>query len=120
MGNEASQQSLSYGEKLENDVIVNWERLKCDNPFPGRDGHCSCAVKNDLYVFGGVLQSDDSECVESNELLIFNTGKGISIFCDLICCQHRKQLQWELVKIFSNRNRRKYFFSNLQTAVVFF
>ena len=94
MGNETSQQSMSYGEKLENDVIVNWERLKCDNPFPGRDGHCSCAVKNDLYVFGGVLQSDGSECVESNELLIFNTGKHFFVtWFAMSIRQYRKHLQ---------------------------
>jgi len=81
MGNETSLQSMSYGEKLDNDVVVNWKKIQCNNPFPGRDGHCSCAVKNDLYVFGGVLQTDDSECVESNELLIFNTGKRVYLRC---------------------------------------
>jgi len=77
MGNEGSQQ-VKCGDKLENDIVVKWEKL-ADNsdPFPGRDGHCACSVGGNLFVFGGIVPQRDhaSENIESNELLVFDLGE---------------------------------------------
>ncbi len=74
MGNDSSQ-PLKYGERLDNDITVNWKKIQSENPFPPREAHCSCAVGNKLYVFGGVVQTADDDAVESNELLIYDVGE---------------------------------------------
>lgn len=72
MGNENSQ-NVVYGDKLQNDIELVWKKVKSCQ-FPNREGQCSCAHGNDLYIFGGVIQSSSQEPVESNDLLVYNTG----------------------------------------------
>nr|XP_006820713.1 PREDICTED: kelch domain-containing protein 1-like [Saccoglossus kowalevskii] len=73
MGNEASSQNITYGQRLNNDVSVEWTKIDCDNPFPSRYGHTACGVGDCLYVFGGVVCcGDDDDIVESSDLLKFN------------------------------------------------
>ncbi|XP_077989596.1 kelch domain-containing protein 1-like [Glandiceps talaboti] len=73
MGNETSAQNIKYGQQLNNTVSVEWSKIDCVNPFPARDGHTACGVNNKLYVFGGVVSSGNSEIVESNDLLVFDS-----------------------------------------------
>ena len=78
MGNEGSA-PLKYGEKLENDVKVTWKKSQAKNSPAGRDGHCAVTVTNKAYIFGGVVQTADGQAVESNDMLIFDLGKGITV-----------------------------------------
>ena len=75
MGNEVSQQ-VKYGEKLENNVEIKWEKMgDVTNNFPGRDGHCSCAINGKLYVLGGITPKS-ADSMESNDLLVFDFGEN--------------------------------------------
>lgn len=79
MGNDVSQQSQSGnvskgGPRLENDVKIKWQRCSIDSAYAPRDGHSAAAVNSNLFVFGGVIQTPDGDCTESNELLVCNTG----------------------------------------------
>ncbi|KAL5004200.1 hypothetical protein ScPMuIL_017656 [Solemya velum] len=74
MGNENSQ-NVVYGDRLQNNVELSWKKMKpC--PYPNREGQCACSHGNDLYIFGGVIQSNSEEPVESNDLLVYNTEKN--------------------------------------------
>ena len=73
MGNDSSQ-PLKYGQRLDNDITVNWKKVTRENPFPPRESHCSCSISNKLYVFGGVV-ADGGEPIESNDLLVYDLGK---------------------------------------------
>ena len=75
MGNESSQ-PLKYGERLDNDINIKWTKVDTENPFPPRESHCSTALNSKLYVYGGVIQSGDEEPVESNDLLVFDSGRS--------------------------------------------
>ncbi len=75
MGNESSQ-PLKYGERLDNDINIKWTKVDTENPFPPRESHCSTALNNKLYVYGGVIQSEGEEPVESNDLLVFDSGRS--------------------------------------------
>ena len=90
MGNESSQQSTVYGGKIDNDICITWNEVNnsVNGSFAGREGHCACAgysakskpeieSPNLLYVFGGVIKNEtgESDDIESNELLTYNTGK---------------------------------------------
>ena len=74
MGNDASHQ-IKYGEPLENDIEVTWTKNGSNCPFPPRDGHVACNVGNKMFVFGGVVRTDDGQNLESNELLVFDLGE---------------------------------------------
>ena len=82
MGNDSSQ-PLKYGERLDNDINVNWNKVTCPNPFPPREAHCSCSLNNKLYVFGGVV-ADGAEPIESNDLLIYDLGKEARVTQDYL------------------------------------
>lgn len=58
-------------EVIENDISVEWS-VAADNPFTPREGQCCCVCGSKLYVFGGVLQTNDGEMTETNELLNFD------------------------------------------------
>lgn len=72
MGSESSH-IQKYSEPLSNDVKLTWEKASCESPFPGRDGHCACAVDKQLFVFGGITLRENNEHFESNELIVFDT-----------------------------------------------
>ncbi|XP_078605037.1 kelch domain-containing protein 1-like [Branchiostoma floridae x Branchiostoma japonicum] len=72
MGNEASSQNLAYGERLQNDVSVEWKPSGQPSPFPAREGHCACGVGGKLVVFGGVLEGVQ----ESNGVISYDVEKG--------------------------------------------
>ena len=72
MGNQSSQ-NVDLGEILENDIEVSWTK-STDCSFPVREGQCACSHGNKLYVYGGVVQDQEEELVESNNLYRFNTG----------------------------------------------
>ena len=74
MGNETSQQ-IKYGDKLDNNVTVTWNKLASDCPFAPRDGHVSCGFGNQLFVFGGVAKVGELETEELNDLLLLDLGK---------------------------------------------
>ncbi len=74
MGNDSSQPQ-KYGERLDNDITVNWKKIPCENPFAPREAHCSCALNSKLFVFGGVTQTEEDEALETNDLLVFDTGE---------------------------------------------
>ena len=77
MGNETSA-PIQYGTKLLNDINFAWKKVEMDAKLPSRDGHCAAAMANKLYVFGGVRWlSDIGEAAESNEILVFDTGKHL-------------------------------------------
>ncbi|XP_013407938.1 kelch domain-containing protein 1 [Lingula anatina] len=68
MGNEASQ-NVKYGERLDNDINVNWSKLEVQNKYCApRDGHAAASIARKMYVFGGVVSRADGEHTESNEL----------------------------------------------------
>lgn len=71
MGDEQA----SSAAKLENDVVVNIRKAKTDFPFAPREGCVACGLGNRVYVFGGVIQSDNAEPQETNDLLLFNLGE---------------------------------------------
>ena len=58
-------------EKIANDLVVVWKR-GADISFPVREGQCACSCGNKMYVFGGVVQVEGQELLESNELLCFD------------------------------------------------
>ena len=73
MGNQSSQ-DLSLGEPLKSDMEVTWTKsTDCD--FPLREGQCCCSHGNNMYVFGGVIQGQADEMVESNDLMCFDSGE---------------------------------------------
>lgn len=83
MGNESSQQ-VKYGERLDNDVKVSWKKVDSAHRFPSREGHCAATVQltdtqHRLFVFGGLTQSEDVENIESNDLLVFDSGRALSL-----------------------------------------
>lgn len=60
--------------QLENDIAVHVRKTKSTFPFSPREGCVACGFgENQMYVFGGVIQSDHAEPQETNELLVFNT-----------------------------------------------
>lgn len=75
MGNESSQPT-EYGNSIENNISISWKQVELENPFPGRDGHCTCAPirGGKMYVFGGVVPTENDGHRESNELLVFDAG----------------------------------------------
>ena len=73
MGNDQSQSS-SAGECLNNNVTVTWKK-GADVSFPLREGQCACSHGNKMYIFGGVIQGQSEDLVESNDLLCYDVGK---------------------------------------------
>ena len=73
MGNDQSQTSSS-AESLKNNITVTWKK-GADLSFPLREGQCACCHGNKMYLFGGVVQGQSEELVESNELLCYDVGK---------------------------------------------
>ena len=73
MGNEQSQSSTS-GDRLQNNMTVTWKK-GTDCSFPLREGQCACSHGNKMYIFGGVIQQQTEELIESNELLCYDVGK---------------------------------------------
>ena len=67
-------QSSSTCEPLKNNMKVTWKKTS-DCTFPLREGQCSCSHGNKMYLFGGVIQGQTEELVESNELLCYDVGK---------------------------------------------
>lgn len=65
-----SSSSQAMGDRLNTDVVVTWKRGS-DVGFPVREGQCSCSCGDRMFVFGGVVQSEEA-LKESNELLCFN------------------------------------------------
>lgn len=70
----------SSSKQLRGDVIstdpVTVHSLAVKSSVPsGREGHCSCAIGDKLYVFGGVCKSkNDDDFDESDELLMLDIG----------------------------------------------
>ncbi|KAK3096994.1 hypothetical protein FSP39_005475, partial [Pinctada imbricata] len=62
---------------LQNDIKVQWKRSEVQFQFPSREGQCCCGVENKLYIFGGVLQGEGMDLVESNDLLCFEKDKNL-------------------------------------------
>lgn len=74
MGNENSA-PVTYGQRLLNDVRVEWKKNESVHIFASRDGHCAASIENRLFVFGGVCWDPEvSEVSESNEILMFDLG----------------------------------------------
>ena len=73
MGNDQSQSS-STGECLNNNITVTWKKGN-DITFPLREGHCACSIENKMYIFGGVIQGQGEDMLESNDLLCYDIGK---------------------------------------------
>ena len=73
MGNEVSG-SVTYGQRLLNDIKVEWKIVDGGKDFKPRDGHCAASIGDKLFVFGGVRLGEDGEVSESREVLVFDTG----------------------------------------------
>ena len=73
MGNDQSQSSSS-GERVQNDITVTWKK-GTDCSFPLREGQCACGHGNKVYIFGGVIQDQSEDLLESNDLLCYDIGK---------------------------------------------
>ena len=69
------EQQASSATRVDNDIVVNIRKAQTEFPFPPREGCVACGLGNKVYVFGGVIQSDDAEPQESNDLLVFNIGE---------------------------------------------
>lgn len=52
---------------------IIWEKIDSDGCVSPREGQCSCVTENSMYMFGGVLHTDD--LTETNDLLRFSFGK---------------------------------------------
>jgi N-acetylneuraminic acid mutarotase len=65
----------SSASKVENDIVLNIRQVQNGFPFPPREGCVACGLGNEVYVFGGVIQSDHEEPQETNDLLVFDIGK---------------------------------------------
>ena len=76
MGNECSQQ-VKYGEKLENDIKFSWKKSDSENPFAGRECHAATSIGSNVYIYGGVVPPNETQDIESNDLLVYNTGDYI-------------------------------------------
>ncbi|KAH3781796.1 kelch domain-containing protein 1-like isoform X2 [Dreissena polymorpha] len=59
---------------IPSDIALTWKRAK-DCPFPKREGQCGCSVGNKMYLFGGVVQTEDGD-LESNDLLCYDAESG--------------------------------------------
>ena len=75
MGNEISG-SVIYGQRLLNDIQVEWQKLEGGNEIKPRDGHCAASVGKNLFVFGGVCWGENGEVSESGEIFVFDSGKS--------------------------------------------
>ncbi|XP_048738343.1 kelch domain-containing protein 1-like [Ostrea edulis] len=51
---------------------VTWNKLESDNSLSPREGQCSCVTEDSMYLFGGVLHTE--ELTESNDLIRFSFG----------------------------------------------
>ena len=61
-------------------VHLTWKRVNVSGNFAPRDGHCACSCGGKVFIFGGVIQTSvEGEHRESNDLLMFDPGRG-SIF----------------------------------------
>ena len=57
-------------------LTLTWQRVAENSKFLPRDGHCACVSASKVYAFGGVVQSSkDGEHDETNDLLVFDTGR---------------------------------------------
>ena len=73
MGNEVSG-SVTYGQKLLNDIKVEYKKVGGGSEIKPRDGHCAASIDDKLFVFGGVCWGEGGEVFESREILMFDAG----------------------------------------------
>lgn len=66
---------------------LKWEKLESDSCLSPREGQCSCVSGNSMFLFGGVLHTED--LIETNDLIRFSFGNVMFYY---LCCLNLKKI----------------------------